>query len=307
MNCKNCGNKYNNDYKYCPYCSQNADDKLTLGTLFSNTINNYFSVDSRIFRSIVPLLFKPGFLPKKYVEGKKLYFMHPAQLYLFISVIFFFIFSFSISDYQKESDVLLSNLFKKLDSGNFKRVNASGEVLYRFDKKKLDSLIIVNASKEQLLGQLGMNEETNWFDKLVYNQLLKFYLNQGAGILKVFYSTISIALFVLIPLFTLLLKLLFSKSGRFSHQLVFSFYFFSFLFTILSCILLISYIVNIPNWIYVLVAILITVYLIIGINRFFNKSITLSIFKTLILLLLYCTIVLPMSILLLGFISLLLF
>jgi len=307
MQCKNCGGIYEDSFNYCPYCSQERKDKLTLGNLFSNTINNYLSVDSRIFRSIFPLIFKPGFLPKRYIEGKRLYYMHPAQLYLFVSVIFFFIFSFSISNYQKESDEVLSNLFKKLDSRNFKRVNASGEVLYRFDKKKLDLLIVCKAPREKLLGQLGMNEKTNWPDKFVYSQLLKFYLNQGAGILKVFYSTISVALFVLIPLFTLLLKFLFFRSGKFSYQLVFSFYFYSFLFILLSTILLISYIVNIPSWVYIFTGMLIVVYLIISIKQFFNKSNFVSIFKTLLLLLLYCSIVLPMSILLLGFISLLLF
>lgn len=307
MICKNCNNIFDDSYKYCPECSQKADNKLTLGTLFSNTITNYFSVDSRVFKSLLPLLTRPGFLAKKFVEGKRLYYMHPAQLYLFVSVIFFFIFSFSINEYQKDSDQIISNYFNKLNALSYKRFNSSGEVIHTIDKKVLDSLILVGAPKEQLLLQLGMNERSGWFDRFAYNQLLRFYMNQGSGILKVFYSTVSVALFILIPLFTLLLKLLFYRSGKFSHQLVFSLYLFSFLFAVLILILLASYMVDIPIWIYILICVIFITYLVIGIKYFFNKSIMASLLKSLIIILLYCVFVLPMSVLLLGFISLLLF
>lgn len=68
--CKNCGGKMATDFQFCPYCGQEVADDLTIGLLFSNTISNYFSVDARFFRSFIPLMFRPGVLARRFVDGK---------------------------------------------------------------------------------------------------------------------------------------------------------------------------------------------------------------------------------------------
>lgn len=108
MNCPNCHHSLKKRYKFCPECGQKVNEKLTVGVLFHNTISNYFSVDARFFRSFLPLMHKPGYLSKKFVEGKRLTYLHPAQFYLFISVVFFFLFSFSAREQQQKLD---SSLF----------------------------------------------------------------------------------------------------------------------------------------------------------------------------------------------------
>lgn len=100
--CKNCENKFDTTYEFCPHCGQKSNDKLTVGVLFRNTIKNYFSVDARFFKSFFPLLFKPGYLPTKFIEGKRLLYLHPAQLYLFSSIVFFFFFSFKVSKQERQ-------------------------------------------------------------------------------------------------------------------------------------------------------------------------------------------------------------
>ncbi|PKB43328.1 uncharacterized protein DUF3667 [Cellulophaga sp. RHA19] len=100
--CKNCENKFDATYEFCPHCGQKSNDKLTVGVLFSNTIKNYFSVDARFFKSFFPLLLKPGYLPTKFIEGKRLLYLHPAQLYLFSSIVFFFFFSFKVSKQERQ-------------------------------------------------------------------------------------------------------------------------------------------------------------------------------------------------------------
>ena len=100
--CKNCENQFDETFQFCPYCGQKSNDKLTVGVLFSNTIKNYFSVDARFFRSFFPLLLKPGYLASKFIEGKRLLYLHPAQLYLFSSIVFFFFFSFKVSKQEQQ-------------------------------------------------------------------------------------------------------------------------------------------------------------------------------------------------------------
>ncbi len=107
--CKNCETPLEPSFEYCPKCGQEASDNLTFGVLFSKTISDYFSVDARFFRSFVPLMLKPGVLARRFVDGKRLKYLHPAQFYLFISVLFFFLFSFNI----RKADDEMSQAIKK--------------------------------------------------------------------------------------------------------------------------------------------------------------------------------------------------
>ena len=68
--CKNCEESFDPSFDYCPYCGQEATDSLTFSVLFSNTIENYFSIDARFFRSFIPLMIKPGVLARRFVDGK---------------------------------------------------------------------------------------------------------------------------------------------------------------------------------------------------------------------------------------------
>ena len=111
--CKNCEESFDASFDYCPYCGQETVDNLTFGVLFSNTISNYFSIDARFFKSFIPLMTKPGVLARHFVGGKRLSYLHPAQFYLFISVVFFFIFSFTIRKADNEVSKALEKSFNK--------------------------------------------------------------------------------------------------------------------------------------------------------------------------------------------------
>jgi len=113
--CKNCEQSFDESFDYCPYCGQETADKLTFGVLFSNTIGNYFAVDARFFKSFIPLMTKPGILARLFVDGKRLSYLHPAQFYLFISVVFFFAFSFTV---RKADDNLNKTIKKEFSKKN---------------------------------------------------------------------------------------------------------------------------------------------------------------------------------------------
>ena len=102
--CKNCDKDYEVGFEFCPHCGQKTNEDLTVGILFYNTISNYFSFDARFFKSFIPLMFKPGILAKRFIEGKRLLYLHPAQMYLFISVVFFFLYSFKVREASQSVD-----------------------------------------------------------------------------------------------------------------------------------------------------------------------------------------------------------
>ncbi|MFK7749644.1 MAG: DUF3667 domain-containing protein [Kordia sp.] len=361
--CPNCNYQLTQYHNFCPNCGQKVDDKLSMRVLFHNTVMNYFSVDARFFRSFIPLLIRPGYLAKKFVSGKRLMYLHPAQFYLFSSIVFFFIFSISTrvtlqefedgigaslrkkklarakneSIHDSIKDVLLVDLLatggkdtlilKKLTNhfyndseqppDSFKsdstkvpkkrqrNKNIQGTVFgYEFDTRKLDSLNSAGASMDVKLKTLfGEKESKEWFPRLFGKQLIKFREKLGDGITKVFMDTIPISMFFLIPIFALLLKLFYRKRGRFAHHMVFSFYYFAFMFLAVSIIIVTNFIVDIPYWIDVTLILSMFIYLLISIKHFYEQRYIRTFFKTLLLTFIYLIFVVPVTFVILSLVS----
>jgi len=58
-------------------------------------LNDYFTFDSKFLGSIAPLLAKPGFLTKEYLEGHRVKYIPPLRLFIFTSIIFFLLIGLS--------------------------------------------------------------------------------------------------------------------------------------------------------------------------------------------------------------------
>ncbi|MCX2680132.1 DUF3667 domain-containing protein [Galbibacter sp. EGI 63066] len=313
--CNNCEKTFDVSYDFCPFCGQKKEDKLTLGVLFYNTISNYFSFDARFFKSFLPLMIKPGFLPEKFIEGKRRTYIHPAQFYLFISIVFFFLFSISI-DFSggidsEESNIKVNTLVDKElreelnDSLDLENEQLSKTVSSAIDKvteeSKIDSMIQAGAPKTEIYSAMGMNEDAGYFERKTYEQMLR--LRKGTGkkaIAQAFIDSFPIAMFFLLPIFALLLKLFFYKDRPYVWHLVFSFYFFCFGFALLSFDYLVSYVVNIPTWINALLFLAFFVYLIFAIRRFYKQSYLVSVIKSGAVSILFLLVVLPVAFAIMG-------
>lgn len=331
--CKNCETPCEPDFHFCPECGQELADNLTFGILFHNTIENFFSIDARFFRSFFPLMFKPGVLARRFVDGKRLSYLHPAQFYLFFSVLFFFIFSFSIRKADSQVSQALKKGFDKeivLDSINIEQDSiaiekareafkenrkfmgisdeeaqeidsaiASGkgrpEMNFSFDRSELDSLININAPEEEKLKAMGMKEDAGGFNRMFFTQLLKFYQQKGDGILQTFYDTIPIAMFFMLPFFAILLKVFYWRRATFAHHMVFSFYFFTFLFTAFCVLLLAEMVFDIPFWIEFLFFLSFIVYLILALRNFYRSRWIGAILKANIITFVYMLIIVPVA------------
>ncbi len=56
-------------------------------------LNDYFTFDSKIVRSFGPLLFKPGFLTAEFLAGRRVRYIPPLRMYIFVSIVFFLMLS----------------------------------------------------------------------------------------------------------------------------------------------------------------------------------------------------------------------
>ncbi|GAB1855577.1 DUF3667 domain-containing protein [Flavobacteriaceae bacterium MHTCC 0001] len=311
--CKNCDTQFNDNYNFCPNCGQQVKDELTVKVLFYNTINNYFSFDARFFKSFLPLLFKPGFIAKKFVQGKRLIYLHPAQMYLFIAVVFFFLFSFIQRKQVEAFDEGLAQAFKKEGSGiqevnfqqqadsiaalvNAKNSNRNTSLNFGFKKQKVDSLLKIGVPKDTIYKAMGLKKDANAFERRLYKQALKFYESKrGGGIMQTFYDAIPIAMFFLLPIFALILKLLYFKKGRYAHHLVFSFYYFAFLFTVFSIIIGSNFLFDIPNGVDFLIMLSTFIYLVLALRHFYVQGWIKSIIKGILASFVFLSIVAPIA------------
>ncbi|MFQ3213677.1 MAG: hypothetical protein ACJAT1_002456 [Marivirga sp.] len=324
--CKNCEESFDDSFDYCPYCGQQTTNDLTVGVLFSNTIKNYFSFDARFFKSFIPLMLKPGVLARRFVDGKRLKYLHPAQFYLLISIVFFFIFSFYVRQADNEVSKALKNGFNKKEFFDSATVKTAAESINTVDsvitatagqgipnttlssqKDVLDSLIANGAPQSEQLTAMGKKDDTGVFLTKVYIQLLKLYEQKGNGILKTLYDTIPIAMFFLLPLFAFLLKLLFWKRGTFAHHIVFSFYFFTFIFTSFCILILGNSLFDIPIWIDVLVFLSFIIYLTMAIRHFYETEWLKAFLKANFISFIYMLVVLPFAMVGVIFVSFMLY
>jgi hypothetical protein len=96
-NCLNCGTELRG--QYCGTCGQRARGRLiSLWELLQDAFGDLFEVDSRLWRTLIPLLIRPGKLTLDYLEGRRARYMPPFRMYLVLSVIFFVVAFFDPED-----------------------------------------------------------------------------------------------------------------------------------------------------------------------------------------------------------------
>lgn len=88
--CRNCAAKLEITDVYCHACGQvNSIKKLAIKDFFAEFFANTFSYDSRIWRTVRHLLFKPGYVSKQYILGKRTSYANPFRFFFSVCLIFF--------------------------------------------------------------------------------------------------------------------------------------------------------------------------------------------------------------------------
>ena len=100
--CLNC--RYVVENKFCPNCGQkNEDTRKSFHHLFVHFFEDLTHYEGAFWRTIKNLLFKPASLTTEYLSGKRLSYLAPIRLYLFISFVTFL----TISSLRKNENGLI--------------------------------------------------------------------------------------------------------------------------------------------------------------------------------------------------------
>lgn len=262
--CPNCHATH--DGSYCNFCGQkHYSHKETFGELVFKFFSDFTHFDSRFFRTVLPLLFKPGVLTNRYIEGKKASQFHPIRLYLFSSFIYFLLF-FGCSKKERFNSEEMPSIAIEKDSLEAERkyvfapfsikaeaeedivVASSPDSTTRFTIKGLeglDSLTALNmlpAEYQRMQDSLPEQQRDNFIKRYAMKQSLKLYQEgkrDGTGLMNKIYSSVTHNIpkmfFILLPLFALLLKLLYIREKQYYYvdHAIYSLHYFSFIFILL--------------------------------------------------------------------------
>lgn len=92
MYCRNCSSPIRG--QYCAGCGQRSISRvITMWELTRDMVGDLADLDSRLWRSLIPLLLKPGHLTADYLKGRRARYMPPFRMYLVLSILFFLLVS----------------------------------------------------------------------------------------------------------------------------------------------------------------------------------------------------------------------
>lgn len=252
--CLNC--RHVVEQKYCPNCGQeNTDSRKTFHHLFIHFFEDLTHYENAFWKTIRNLLLKPSTLTKEYLSGKRLSYLAPVRLYIFISFVTFLLialFPSHISEDLTKGEKEISSNFEKVE----KKEKKSWDEKSYLKSKTLDkSYFKLKTMKEiDSVQKYGKEEDKlNQFQYWIYEKAVHVTeTNTKKQIIEKFIESfvhnLPKVLFVIMPFFAFFLWIFHSKKRwyYFDHG-IFTLHYFSFLllvFLILFCLERIALLIN---------------------------------------------------------------
>lgn len=276
--CLNCGTELRG--QYCGRCGQRARGRLiSLWELLQDAFGDLLEIDSRLWRTIIPLLVRPGRLTRDYLEGKRARYMPPFRMYLVLSVVFFVVAFFDPQDdlsllFEPEPEPTAEETAEKRKEVESDINEALAELAEEgiLDADEAESM--AKAAADEMDGQTGITiysddedegelnfkidpetgdcsfsgqeELPEWAKRRLTKERLeatceRIGADDGKTLGNLVLDNIPVALIVLLPFMALVLKGLYPLSRRyFVEHLLFFIHFHAFFFLLLTLQILFS-------------------------------------------------------------------
>lgn len=162
--CANCGTQLAG--AYCYQCGQSSHIHRSLWHMIEEALHGIFHFETKSWRTIPALIFKPGQLTRRYIDGQRTRFVSPLALFLFLIFLMFFVLSYTssgktdgnFSDTQKLGKQTKENITKELASTD-QKIKALEEKI----KKTTDTEVVADLQVD--LSELQI--EKNDLEKLI--------------------------------------------------------------------------------------------------------------------------------------------
>lgn len=329
--CLNCGHIV--EENFCPSCGQeNSVVKEDALHMVTHAIADYFHFEHKFFGTLKPLLLKPGQLTSSYVAGKRVSFIHPIRLYIFVSIVFFLVvlggkgisennigkkdkpkatttktaskLKDTLTKQKKEltaaeidaieetlkfvpnrnglRDSIIKKAIAEESSGKTKNENASirfgnGKKRSFSNKWKTNDTSIAQYEKNQ--AALAKDKRDGFIKHYFIKRTIELdqYENPEKKLLDDFLHNIPKMMFLLLPMFALILKLVYINKNKYYYEhLIYSFHLHSAIFlSILITMLLqwlFKFVYDISGWLSFLCTIYIIWYIYRSLRTFYNST-----------------------------------
>jgi Protein of unknown function (DUF3667) len=235
--CRNCGAVAPGTY--CPACGQETSLALpTVRAMLREAAGRYVAFDGRMWRTLFGLLFRPGFLTREYLAGRRRRYIRPARLFLVLSIALFALLRFA-----GEPPLHLGRA--SADAGAAAKAGSAPAT--SADKNKLGDDATTGGSN---LPDLIVEFEPQPWAESLHRRAEQFnHLPREQQIEQIFSGVLRYgpyAMFALLPLFALLLKLVYfgrarrypDRPRRYAAHLVFGAHNHAFLFLVAALLVL---------------------------------------------------------------------
>ena len=248
--CLNCGTE--TPGRYCPACGQqNIEPKQSVWHLINHFFSDITHFDGKFFVTVKDLFAKPGFLSKEYMQGRRVSYLDPIRMYIFTSAIFFLIFfsminvknihfgneaNEALKEIQQDSafNEVLSRAKNARDTANILKLQkAIGAAPKAKDSSQthLNSNISLEKSKYATVAAYDSSQKTlpaaqrdNWLKRRISIKTIELnerYKNERGNLFRELISNYihncPKVLFISLPLFALILKLLYIRRKQFYY------------------------------------------------------------------------------------------
>jgi hypothetical protein len=321
-NCLNCGATVVG--RYCHVCGQeNIETKESFWSLTKHFVFDILHFDGKFWHTLKYLVIRPGFVARQYCEGKRNSYLHPIRMYLFTSAIFFLLF-FALKGSQlqfKESPLSKKDRTELMDTLNRELQKTPGDTsilrqlalvkdttrdvfLSQFDSARGFSFSMGNSARYQSLDQYNSiqkarprKERDGWFTQMFTKRGLELKqkyssnMRQGFNLIWTdFLHKVPYMLFLSLPFFALILKLLYTRRRNFfySDHAIFTLYHYIASFILLMLMLIFGQLQSWTGfaglgWLILILFFLWMGYLLIEMKFFYRQSRSKTIIKFLLL------------------------
>ena len=208
--CLNCGAELTG--RYCANCSQAADVHVpSTRELLHDALEGITHSDSRLWRTLNLLWFKPGKLSQEFVAGRRAAYLPPFRLYLVLSILFFLVTSLSPTHVK----------FVSLDSETLQAEPLAP------DCAKLNAIEF----SAPLFGR-------DWAPRIKHacNEIAR---DSGSSLVHVAIATMPKAMFIFLPLVAFLHMLMYWRPRhRYAEHLLFFLHVHAFFFSVMTLVVL---------------------------------------------------------------------
>jgi rRNA maturation protein Nop10 len=296
--CKNCDHQFTG--KFCSNCGQSVKElERPIRFMIADFMGTIITFDTRLVKTLVTILFKPGYLTIDYLAGKRARYMPPFRFYLFISFVMFLLMSLvtnkSIKDNYDSSKedfkVVKNEMVAVADS-----VQNSNDSIYvatrETIKAELDSAAIDSTDIDDIDTFISSMEDLaedveNGDSK--YSKTIKMIESYPELYINKLYQFTSWSLFLFMPIFAFLLWISFFRTKKlYIGHLIFALNIHSFIFTITAIVIAVNLIFknHSTGWIGYLYF-LVPIYQVVGARRIYKRKWINAFFKMTLIWMMY--------------------